>query len=150
MLNERQRVALDKELLQADLGRLAGEAAVTTIRRELTRALVERPFAGPEDVVGWVVGCLDKVVVAWSRPTARIDDHVVDGVRAAARIVAEAAERAGLTMPVQPATEQPGIVADVDPATAEEVREETLLAGKGWAPADGGSTPSMFGEVERP
>jgi hypothetical protein len=158
-LTDRQATALEMEFLQGELGRLPSEMPISTIKRELTRTLYERATADEgtcprpiipaahsaiEDTVRAVVGALDKVVTAWERPNsgaAFIPRNIVDGVRTAAAIISEAAERAGLTMPTQPA---PAPVYDV------EVNEDDLVDGQPaaeWTPSDGGLTPSMFGGI---
>lgn len=100
-LTERQAFDLEMEFLNADLGRLPSEMPVTTIKRELTRALYERPSASAQEVISWVVTALDKVVTAWEgQVVAKAQPQVVDGVRTAASIIVSAAERAGLaTLP---------------------------------------------------
>lgn len=126
-LTDQQRLALDREFLYTDV-RPRNEAPVTTISRTLTRALFEAPAATPEQTIGFVVACLDQIVIAWARPTSKIDRQVVDGVRAACRIVADAAERAGLTMPSQPPSEQPGQPVHLDDDDLNDIPIETVSA----------------------
>lgn len=149
-LTDRQRTEL--EFLAADLGKFSREAPLSTIKRELTRALHEAPFASPERVIGWVINCLDRVVAQWERPELHLDPKVTDGVRQAATIICQAAERAGLSTPTQPVPRRPG-----EPASAAELAEvaaDTIDAqlSEGvpdavWVPSDGGLTPSMFGGI---
>lgn len=174
-LTKAQRHKLEMEFLAADLGQLVTEAPVTTATRALTRLLVERGHAvTAEQALAAAVTCLDKVVTAWERPTAHIDARLIDGVRTAATCIAEAAERAGLTMPTQPKPEQPGgdgqaeIEDAEDAAEDDEVEVPDLLAAlqasidrhrasrepataagdeTDWTPVDGGVTPSMFGSA---
>jgi hypothetical protein len=147
-LTDRQATNLEMEFLQSDLGRLGPEMPISTIKRELTRALYERvtadegicprpiipaAHAAIEDTVRAVVGALDKVVTAWERPgsgAAFIPRNIVDGVRTAAAIISEAAERAGLTMPVQP-TPVPPHEAGADPEPAGADQEPTTIAARG-------------------
>ena len=158
-LTDRQAFNLEMEFLQQDLGRLPSEMPISTIKRELTRALYERattnegtcprpiiPVAHSaiEDAVAAVVAALDKVVTAWEKATVvtNAQPQVVDGVRAAATIIAEAAERAGLTMPVPP---KPAPAYDVDAEAGEGMVDGVPAAD--WTPSDGGLTPSMFGGI---
>lgn len=108
-LSEKARHELEMEFLQEDLGRLPAEVPVRTIKRRLTRFLVEHELtATPESALAAAVRCLDEVAAAWAASPARINEHVVDGVRQAATILAEAVERAGLTPPAQPTPKPPG------------------------------------------
>ena len=158
-LTDRQATNLEMEFLQSDLGRVPSEMPITTIKRELTRALYERVTADEgtcprpiipvahsaiEDAVAAVVAALDKVVTAWEKATVvtNAQPQVVDGVRAAATIIAEAAERAGLTMPVQP---KPAPAYDVDAEAGEGMVDGVPAAD--WTPSDGGLTTSMFGGI---
>lgn len=173
-LNDREAFNLEMEFLQQDLGRLPSEMPITTFKRELTRTLYERATADEgtcprplipaahsaiEDTLSAVVLCLDKVVPgrrpAWSR---RVSRRFVDGVRAAATIISEAAARAGLKTPAQPVPQQPGeaeprCACDCgceDPAPAEPAEDEATADGQpaaDWTPSDGGLTPSMFGGI---
>lgn len=122
-LTDRQAHALEMEFLQHDLGRAPSEMPVSTAKRELTRALYERSttddgvcprplipaaHSAIQDTVAAVIRCLDQVVTAWEGErsvTSKAQPQVADGVRAAATIIAEAAQRAGLTTPDQPVPE---------------------------------------------
>ena len=152
-LTDRQATNLEMEFLQSDLGRAPSEMPITTIKRELTRALYERATADEgvcprplipaahsaiEDTLSAVVRCLDKVVTAWEKAgvVTKGQPQVVDGVRAAATIISEAATRAGLTMPAQPVPQQPGEAEDEATADGQPAAD--------WTPSDGGLTTSMF------
>lgn len=146
-LTDRQATNLEMEFLQQDLGRLPEEMPVSTIKRELTRALYERvtvdegtcprpiipaTHSAVQDAVRAVVGALDKLVTAWAKAhvTPQAQPQVVDGVRAAATLIAEAAQRAGLTTPDQPLPEAPYELSDADLAADQladryEVVDET-------------------------
>ena len=174
-LNDREAFNLEMEFLQQDLGRLPSEMPITTFKRELTRTLYERATADEgtcprplipaahsaiEDTLSAVVLCLDKVVTAWEKAgvVTKGQPQVVDGVRAAATIISEAAARAGLKTPAQPVPQQPGeaeprCACDCgceDPAPAEPAEDEATADGQpaaDWTPSDGGLTPSMFGGI---
>ncbi len=173
-LTDRQAFNLEMEFLQQDLGRVPSEMPITTFKRELTRALYERATADEgvcprplipaahsaiEDTVAAVVRCLDKVVTAWEQKKV-ISAHIVDGVRTAATIITEAAERAGMAMPAQPAPGHPAgeVIEDEADVSALMAAAQASLDGHraahevtadgqpaaDWTPSDGGLTPSMI------
>ncbi len=124
ILTDHERRTLEREFLTDDLGRevtvdgrvtrrprRAPESDVTKITRQLTRTLYglrnNRTDPIVEAVVAAVVTTLDGLVISWGRRNSPIPPLTVDGIRAAARIVADAAERVGLTMPTSPRLDQP-------------------------------------------
>lgn len=143
--------ALEREFLTQDLGRHVTEdgrvdrrkintdGPVTRIGRQLTRTLYglrrDRSSAlAAEAAVLAIVTAMDETVVAWSRKNSAVSPLTVDGIRSMARIIADAAERVGLTMPSGPSLDQqtgwpypPASAADTDLGAIEPDDEDPDL-----------------------